>query len=634
METYQVKNIFEPMPLGDFRVNGKIGSLMDRFFYERVLSDFAHNTVYKETEDAFRNQLDDAGAVGIWQGEFWGKWIISAVRVCRYTKDTKLKNFIKECNEHLMTLQRADGYIGTYRDSGNVLPADPEKTIKEMGWPCNWNWNIWCRKYTLWGMLESYELLEDERILSSARRLADQLLHELKEKKIDIWDTGTFAGMPSCSIMKPLLILYRHTGDAAYLEFCKTIADRWETDKKPGLIANSLEGKNISDWYEDTLSWSKTYECLSCFDGLLELYRILGNEKYLNAAENFYELMEIGEKNLLFSVGYNDQFFQASNEINVLTEPCDVIHYMRLCSELFKLTGKARYMDSMELIYYNAFLASPCKDGKWGARTVRGAGKQEYSHIQAGMHHNHCCVNNMPRGFLNAAECAVMYDREKIVINMYHEYEAEFSINDTAVKIRTSGDYMADSSAKIQMTFSDPSLEIVLRIPSWSRSSKVTVNGKEYPAQAGFFKVPIMEQQMELAVQFDNTAYIKPFQKTVPQHKSSDWQYQRWGSPENFEKELGRTFLCQARCTIQKGAVLLCRSKLIGNTSEEMFDHPDLIDKSYQCELEKCQTEADVTAAYRAHLFNGKHEFFTKVCDYASAANIIQEDREYFSIYF
>ena len=41
----------------------------------------------------------------------------------------------------------------------------------------------------------------------------------------------------------------------------------------------------------DIASWSKTYESLSCFDGLLELYRITGDKKYLEATEKFYDIL-------------------------------------------------------------------------------------------------------------------------------------------------------------------------------------------------------------------------------------------------------------------------------------------------------------------------------------------------------
>lgn len=39
-------------------------------------------------------------------------------------------------------------------------------------------WSIWCRKYTLWRLIELYNLLGDEKILTGARRLADHLIDQ------------------------------------------------------------------------------------------------------------------------------------------------------------------------------------------------------------------------------------------------------------------------------------------------------------------------------------------------------------------------------------------------------------------------------------------------------------------------
>lgn len=85
---------------------------------------------------------------------------------------------------------------------------------------------------------------------------------------------------------------------------------------------------------------------------------------------------------------------------------------------------------------------------------------------------------------------------------------------------------------------------------------------------------------------------------------------------------------------IQRGVVLLCRSKLIGNTASEMFDGENLIDESFKCELTRCETEADVNAKWMATFSNGKKTFSTVVCDYPFVANMDTDDEEYFSVYF
>ncbi len=634
MLNYKVNDKFNALPLDKFELKGKMADDYNRFFCGRVLSDYAKTVVYKETEDAFRNQVDDETAVCYWQGEFWGKWVISACRVAKYKKDEELKEFIKNACYNLLSLQREDGYIGTYKNSKNFFAADPTVTKSIIGWNCDWNWNIWSRKYTLWGLMESYALLGDKKILKGAIDHASLLISELEETGAHILDTGTFKGLPSGSIMKPMLILYRYTGDKKYLDFCLSIAERWETPQIAGLIFNSLNMTPIDEWYEESVKWTKTYESLSCFDGILELYRVTGEEKYLKAAENFYDLLEKDEKNILFSVGYNDQYHNAAHEQNSMTEPCDVIHYIRVCYELFALTGEVKYLDSIEMAYYNSLLASFNKDGKWGARAVCSAGVHTMAVAQANLKYNHCCVNNMPRGLLNAAQSALFSDGNQLIIALYHPFNAEIEIGKTKATIEISGDYLRNSAADIKVKFKGNPAPIKLRVPAWSKEGKVTVNGKEYKAESGFFTLPETAEKLEITVQFDNEPHVLGWEKQVVRHNPSDWEYIRLAGPSQYDRIIGRILIDKPKFRIRKGAVLLSRSKLIGNTGEEMFDGGFEISADTKVTLTEKATDADTHLCYTATFDKNGEIYETPVCDYASAGNVETEEKELFSVFF
>lgn len=632
MKPYIKENIIKNTPLEKVKVKGYTKELMDIFFEKRIFSDHGKNVVFKEAEDAFRNCIDDSTSVGLWQGEFWGKWIISAARVCKYTNDAELKEFLHNAALTLIGFQRENGYIGTYKNSKNFMsPAPTEEVIREMGWPCNWNWNIWCRKYTLWGLLECYDLTGDENILNACVRLTDNLLSELKETGRKLGETGTFKGMPSCSILKPMLILYRITEDEKYLSFCLNFVKDWENSEiMPGLIANTLSKKTLGQWYDFNIKWAKAYEMMSCFDGLAELYRVTGEEKYLKACENFYDIVIENELNPLYSVAFNDEFRDAKFNVNVITEPCDVIHWMRVCHELFTLTGNAKYMDSFELAFYNPFLASSYKDGMWGARGARGHGRHLTVDGQAGMKHNHCCVNNMPRGYMNMAESCVMTGKNSIYINLYTETEATVG---NGIKVVIEGDYLADSSAKITVDFGSAApYEIKLRIPSWSKSNKVIADGKEYNPESGYFTTLPTESKAVIEVEFDNSIKIIPIDahKELPE---DEWKLKRRVSANTLGEGDPDTFLYDSRCVLRKGAILLCRTKLIGNTEEEMFGD-NLIDTSYKCTFTKAKPADGVNMQLDITLENNYNRIVTKVCDYASGTNIIADNMRYFSIYF
>ena len=627
------------------KMNGYVGEHFDRFFYGRIFSDYAKYEVYPEAENAFKNQIDGDTCVGIWQGEYWGKWMISAARVARYTHSEQLRTFIRDGAYRLMSYQRDDGYLGTYKNSAQLFVPTVEQALAATGSTNAWNWNIWCRKYTLWGMLECYMLLGDEKMLQSAVGMADYLIDELERLGVAPGETGTFSGVASCSILKPMLLLYRLTENERYLAFSLSIADRWENaDIKPGLIANALSGRRIREWYPDSDLWAKVYESLSCFDGIIELYRITGEKKYLDAAIGYWDILVKHEYNALFSVGFNDVFGDGAYDLNCITEPCDVLHFMRLCYELFLLTGDVRYMDKFELAASTPLIASAYKNGRWGARGLRGQGRHLTATLQAKFTRNHCCVNNMPRGIMNFIEAGVMSDDEGVLINLYNALDAEIETNRGAVRVHIDGEYLSDCRASIEITFEGEIVPVKLRIPSWSAQGSVSVGDANYTVTPGYFTVVPKGKTVVIRVAFDDTVRVLML-ATHPERGDLPWKRNRWisavkkapvsdsgvGEYISADPEL---FIEGRACVLVRGASLLCRTKLIGSTEEEMFGQRHLTD-AYRCvACERIYTPADVNTELLLTFSDGVNELKYHVADYATGTNLMTLDKRMFSIYF
>ena len=111
---YRIVDRIRPLPLSSVKLTGKIGELATRLIDRRIASDYAKNVVYRETIDAYRNRVDDADRViGIWQGEYWGKWVICAARAARYGGDAELAEFVRQAAHELISLRDPDGCIST-----------------------------------------------------------------------------------------------------------------------------------------------------------------------------------------------------------------------------------------------------------------------------------------------------------------------------------------------------------------------------------------------------------------------------------------------------------------------------------------------------------------------------------------
>ena len=131
--------------------------------------------------------------------------------------------------------------------------------------------------------------------MESAAKEADFLIKEINEQGVPIVQLGNHRGMAASSVLEPILQLYLRTGNEKYLHFAEEIVRQWETPQGPQLISKAdvpvgkrFDKPEMNKWY----GWDqgqKAYEMMSCYEGLLELYRITGKEEYKNAVESTWK---------------------------------------------------------------------------------------------------------------------------------------------------------------------------------------------------------------------------------------------------------------------------------------------------------------------------------------------------------
>lgn len=172
----------------------------------------------------------------------------------------------------LVAMQSPDGYIGTYK---------PDQPLGV--------WDVWGRKYTLLGLLADYDATGSHVALDTARGVADYLMHEAPPPSFNLGENGidVLKGLPPSSILEPMVLLYRKTGDDRYLAFAESIVASWDQPNKFLPHGLRLVEEALADTPPLKIGSPKAYEMMSCYEGLCELYRTTGERRLLDAVLHF-----------------------------------------------------------------------------------------------------------------------------------------------------------------------------------------------------------------------------------------------------------------------------------------------------------------------------------------------------------
>ncbi len=455
-------------------LQGYLGGKVDQCINMRIKTQDINQLI-----EPFKNRTETR----LWQTEFWGKWILSAIAAYEYTLDPELFTIIRNAVDGLLATQTADGYIGNY---------SPDAQLQ--------NWDIWGRKYTLLGLLAYYDISGDKRALEASVKLADHMLLQVGPGKVDIVKTGNYRGMPSSSVLEPVVLLYRHTGEKRYLKFANYIVKQWETSQGPGLISKALNNTNVADRFPQPEIWwswdngQKAYEMMSCYEGLLELYRVTGELSYFKSAQmavqNIIETeINIAGSGTAFECFYHGGKRQTDPTYHTM-ETCVTFTWIKLCYNLLRLTANPMYADQIEKSVYNALMASMKFDASQIAKYSPLEGIRHEGEQQCGMHIN-CCNANGPRAFALLPRYSLLSSSSTIYINLYGQSTSSIDVN-TKNKVTLVQKTSYPVSEKIEITIQPEKSEtftMALRIPEWSSLTSVLVNDDPVnEVNAGSFK--------------------------------------------------------------------------------------------------------------------------------------------------
>ena len=170
-----------------------------------------------------------------------------------------------------------------------------------------------------------------------------------------------------------------------------------------------------------------------------------------------------------------------------------------------------------------------------------------------------------------------------------------------------------------------------LRIPAWSRTALIRYEGKTQDAVSGYTDLKLEAGIHEIDLEFRLNPAVSVFPYPGEPEKLSDWHRRRYFEGKDSENlELMKGYYA----TLSVGPLLLARSKLIGNSEEEMFAPSRLAEGKWSVTLTP-ESMPGTFAGFEAKFRSADGtEFSTKVCDFASAGNIDSKDPKLFNMFF
>ena len=446
--------------------------------------------------DEFVNFFRTHAAPQFALGEMWGKAVRSGSMFYRYTKDPELKTILDNTVQNLLSTQNENGSI-------SCTPVDQQ--------PGSENGDLWERKYVMLGLEEYYQWVNpDSTVLNALKKHADciidQVGHAPKKEIVDLGWSATNIGYEPCHIesstlLEPFMRLYNWTGEQRYLDFARYIVESGGT-KHFDLIQQAYDN---TDPYLMSGHYPKAYEMMSMFEGVVEYYRVTGDERCRQAFMNLFNNIRKREITIIGNAGAdqpyhpnvageawgNTAYEQTNPNITRMMETCVGVTWMKFCSQIMRLTGDPAPADEIEKYVYNGLLGAmkPTGDGFSYVNLLNGNKVVNYGW---GWHFDDfyvtCCNLNGPMGLAYIPYVAVMTSEEGPIVNLYNAGEVNMNTRTQPLQLTIDTDFPLTGHVVINVNPEKAeNFTMKLRIPSWSQNTALSVNGEKVEATPGTY---------------------------------------------------------------------------------------------------------------------------------------------------
>jgi DUF1680 family protein len=288
---------------------------------------------------------------------------------------------------------------------------------------------------------------------------------------------------------------------------------------------------------------------MSCFEGLLEFWRVCPNEKYIEAVKRFVDKVIETDVSIIGCAGCRGEEFnngslkQSDDEFTgIMQETCVTVTWMKLCRQLFDVTGDIKYIEEFEKSAYNAMPGSvnynmvktesieSFENGTYpfdsysplilGRRGMKVGGYKSVGDFYYG-----CCAAIGAAGLGIIPLTAFMRTKDGFSCNMYLGGTVSTEYDGVGVRLKICSDELFPGKIKLYVNCDKPvGFKFKLRIPYYAKDARVIINGSENLAlEKSFFDIEKVFENDEIEISY--TPYLEVIRPLSDEHDYIAFKY-------------------------------------------------------------------------------------------------------------
>lgn len=384
-------------------------------------------------------------------------------------RDAPLEATFDRLAAEIVAAQEPNGYLNTYFQG--EMKA---KRFQQM----DGGHELYCLGHMLQAAVAYYRATGKRTLLDAGIRFADYLSRDFGPTTQPL-----LAGHPN--IEMALIELYRTTGEKKYLDLAGYIlhGDGERLGLKPNQLVYMFSGKPFT---ERTIMEGHAVRAGYACSGAADYYLETGDAAYKTTLERLWRDMVTSKMYVTGGIGSRSagEAFGDPYELpnaKAYTESCAAIANMMWNWRMLAATADAKFADVLETALYNSINSGMSLDGTlYCYRNPLELTAADAARIRNPWYGTTCCPPNLERilaslpGYFYGAAPGGLY------VHLYDNNELTWKLDDgTPLRIRQATKYPWEGTVEIAV---DPAeareFTLWLRIPAWSRSTKVVAAGK------------------------------------------------------------------------------------------------------------------------------------------------------------